>query len=148
MCAVTCYYSSATCFGTIVAIIRVSYIINQKYLESFEMLCWRKTKKISWTDRVRNKEVLQKVKEGKNILHTVNRRKADWIDDILRRNCLLKHVIEGKLEERIKVTERRERRSKQLLDNPKETSLLEIEEKILDRSFWGTHFGSGYGPVV
>ena len=51
---------------------------------------------ISWTDRVRN-EVLQRVKEGRNILHTVKRRKANWIGQILRRNCLLKHVIGGKI---------------------------------------------------
>jgi len=34
--------------------------------------------KISWTDRVNN-EVLQRVKEEKNFLHTVKRRKAKWI---------------------------------------------------------------------
>jgi hypothetical protein len=53
--------------------------------------------KISWTDRVRNEEVLQ-VKEERNILHTIKTRKANWNGHILRRNCLLKHVIEGKLE--------------------------------------------------
>jgi len=122
MCSVTYYYySSATCFGTLVAIIRVSYIIDQKYWESFEMWFWRKTENISWTDRVRNEEVLQRVKEGRNILHTINRRRAAWIGDILRRYCLLKHVIEGKLERRIKVIGRRGRRRKRLLDNPKET---------------------------
>jgi hypothetical protein len=51
--------------------------------------------KISWTDRVRNEEVLHRVKE-RNILHTIKRRKANWIGHILRRNCLLKHVIEEK----------------------------------------------------
>jgi hypothetical protein len=44
-------------------------------------------------DRVRNEEVLQRVKEERNILHTVNRRKGNGIGHILRRNCLLKHVI-------------------------------------------------------
>jgi hypothetical protein len=53
------------------------------------------------------------------ILHTVNRR-ANWSGHILRRNCLLKHVIEGKIEGRIEVTGRRERRHKQLLDDLKE----------------------------
>jgi len=38
----------------------------------------------------------------------------------LHRNCLLKHVIEGKKEERIEVTGRRERRCKQLLNDLKE----------------------------
>jgi hypothetical protein len=46
--------------------------------------------KISWTDRVRNEEVLHRVKEEKNIVHTINRRKANLIGHILRRNCLLK----------------------------------------------------------
>jgi hypothetical protein len=51
--------------------------VDQKYLESSEMWCWRRREKISWTDRVRNEEVLHRVKEGRNILHTVNGRKAN-----------------------------------------------------------------------
>ena len=30
---------------------------DQKYLESFEMWCWRRMEKISWADHVRNEEV-------------------------------------------------------------------------------------------
>jgi len=45
--------------------------------------------KISWTDHVRNKEVLLSVKEKRNILHEIRERKANWIGHILRRNCLL-----------------------------------------------------------
>jgi hypothetical protein len=56
--------------------------------------------KISWTDLVRNEEVLHRVKEERNIAHTIKRREANWIGHILRRNCLLKHVTEGKLVER------------------------------------------------
>jgi hypothetical protein len=85
--------------------------IDQKYLESFEMWCWRRMEKISRTDRVRN-EVLHSVKEERNILHTIKGRKANWIGHILRRNCLLKHVIEGKLEGTIEMTGRRGRRCK------------------------------------
>ena len=73
--------------------------------------------KISWTDRVRNEEVLHRVKEERNNLHTIKRRKANWIDHILRRNCLLKHVIEGKIEAGIQVTGRQGRRRKQLLND-------------------------------
>jgi hypothetical protein len=43
--------------------------------------------------------------------------KAKWIGHILRRNCLLKQVIEGKIMGRIEVTRRRGRRRKQLLDD-------------------------------
>jgi hypothetical protein len=55
------------------------------------------------------------IKEERNILHTIKRRNVNWMGDILRRNCLLKHVVEGKIEERIEVTGRRRRRRKQLL---------------------------------
>jgi hypothetical protein len=53
--------------------------------------------KISWTDHVRNEEVLLRVKEQMNILHEISKRKANWTDHILRRNCLLRRVIEGKI---------------------------------------------------
>jgi hypothetical protein len=60
---------------------------------------------MSWTDHVRNEEVLHRVQKERNILHTVKRMKADWIGHILhRRNCRLKHVIEGKVKGRIEVT--------------------------------------------
>jgi hypothetical protein len=55
--------------------------------------------KVSWPDRVRN-DVLKRVEEERNILHTMKRRKANRIDHFLRRNCLLKHVTEGKIEGR------------------------------------------------
>jgi hypothetical protein len=94
---------------------------NQKYLECFSMWCWRRMEKISWTDRVRNEEVLHRVKEDRNVIHTINRRKANWIGHILCRNCLLKHVIERNIEGRIEVTGRRGRRCKQLLNDLNET---------------------------
>ena len=53
--------------------------------------------KISWTEHVRNDEVLLKVKEQRNILHEINKRKANWIGRVLRRNRLLQRVIEGKI---------------------------------------------------
>ena len=46
---------------------------------------------------MRNEAVLHRVKEERNIIQTVKRRKADWIGHILCRNCLLNHVIEGKI---------------------------------------------------
>ena len=66
---------------------------------------------------MRKEEGLQRIKEGRNNLHRIKRRKANWIGHILRRNCFLKHVIGGKIEERTHVTGRRERRCKQLLDD-------------------------------
>jgi hypothetical protein len=58
-------------------------------------------------------------------------------------------MIEGKLERRIEMTERRGRRRKQLLDDLKEkTSHGKLKEEALDRTLSRTRFGRGYGPVV
>jgi hypothetical protein len=69
---------------------------------------------------VRNEEVLLRVKEQRNILHEISKRKAYWIGYILRRNCLLRRVIEGKIKGGIEVAGRRRRRRKKLLDDLKE----------------------------
>ena len=53
--------------------------------------------KISWTNHVRNEEVLLRVNEQRNILHEIRKGKANLIGHILRRNCLLQQVIEGKI---------------------------------------------------
>jgi hypothetical protein len=91
--------------------------VDQKHLESFEIWCWRRMEKISWTDHVRNEEVLLTVSEQRNILHEIRKQKANWIGHMLRRNCLLKQVIEGKIKGQIKVTRRRGRRCKKLLED-------------------------------
>jgi hypothetical protein len=54
--------------------------------------------KFSWADRVSNEEVLHAVKEERNIAHTIKRMKDTSIGYILRRNCLLKHFVEGRME--------------------------------------------------
>jgi hypothetical protein len=48
---------------------------------------------------VKNEELSRGVKKERNILHAIKRRKSNWIGYVLRRNCFLKHVIEGKIEE-------------------------------------------------
>jgi hypothetical protein len=72
------------------------------------------------TDHVRNEEVLLRVKKQRNILHEISKRKANWIGHILRRNCLLQRVIEGKIKEGREVTRRRGRRRRKLRDDLKE----------------------------
>ena len=81
---------------------------------------------------------------ARNILQTIKRRKANWIGHILRRNCLLKHVIEGKIE----VTERRGRKHGQQLDDFKETrGYCKSKEEALDRTVWRTGFGRGFSFI-
>lgn len=42
--------------------------------------------------------VLHRDNEERNVLHKIKRRKANWIGQVLRGNCLGKHVIEEKIE--------------------------------------------------
>jgi len=114
---IKCYIWSMALYGAETWRLRAA---DQKYLKSFEMWCWRRMEKISWTDHVRNEEVLLRVNEQRNILHEIRKRKAIWIGHILRRNCLLKQVIEGKIKGEMEVAIRRGRRRKKLLDNLKD----------------------------
>jgi len=91
--------------------------------------------KISWADHVKNEDVLLRVKEQRNILHEIRKRKAKWIGHILRRNCLLQRVIEGKIKGGIEVTGRRGRRRRKLLDDLKERrGHSHLKEEALDRT--------------
>jgi hypothetical protein len=73
-------------------------------------------------------EVLYRVKEERNIVQIVKRRKANSFGHIWRRNCFLKHGIEGKLEGRIQMKGRQGRRRELVLDDGMEIErILEIE---------------------
>jgi len=72
-----------------------------------------------------------RVKKKRNILRTIKRRKANWIGHIWLRNCLIEHVIDGKVEK----TGRQGRRSKQLLNGLMETARYwKLKEEALDRT--------------
>jgi hypothetical protein len=67
----------------------------------------------------------------------------------LRRNCLVKHIIERKIEGRIEVTRRRVRRRKKPLGELQEKRRhSKLKEEALDRTPWKTRFVRGFGPVV
>jgi hypothetical protein len=105
--------------------------------------------KIRWTDHVRNEEVLLRVKEQRNILHEICKRKTNWIGHILRKNCLLQHVIEGKIKGEIDMTRRRGRRHRKLVDDLTEgRGYSHLKEEALDHNMWRARFGRGFGPVV
>ena len=63
----------------------------------------------------------------------------------LRRNCLQKQVIEGKIKGEMEVTRRR----RKLLDDLKgRTGYCHLKEEALDRTMWRNRLGGGFGPVV
>ena len=100
--------------------------------------------KISWTDHVRNNKVLQRVKEEKNMPQTIRTRKANWIGHILCRDCLLKYILEGKIDGSNEVIRRRRRCKQLLVDLKEKTGYCKLKEEELGRTLWRT----GFGPVV
>jgi len=101
--------------------------------------------KIIWSDRMKNEVVLRGVKEERHNVHTVTRRQANWIGHTLRKKCLLKHVINGKIKE----TGRRGRRRKQFLGDLKgNRRSCDLKDEALDHTLWRTRFGSVCRLVV
>ena len=93
--------------------------------------------------------MLLRVNEQSNILHEIRKRKANWIGHILRRNRLLKQVIEGKIKGEMEVTRRRGRRRKELLNDLKDRrGYSHLKEEALDRTMWRNRFGGGLEPFV
>jgi len=84
----------------------------------FEMWSWR-WMEIWWKERNKNEGVWQRVREETTILHRIKRRRADWTSGILRRNCLLRHVLYRK----IRGLGWWGRKPKQLLDDLKATKM-------------------------
>jgi hypothetical protein len=67
-------------------------------LEALEMWLWRRMEKISWTDKITNEEVLERVGINRQLMSQLRNRKKNWIGHILRGDGLLKEVIEGRME--------------------------------------------------
>jgi hypothetical protein len=98
---------------------------------------------------MRNQEVLLRVKDQRNILHEISKRKGDWIGNILRRNCLLKQFIEGKVKGGIEVTGRRGRKGRKLLEDLKERrGYSHLKEEVLNRTMWRDRFGRYFLTIV
>jgi len=97
----------------------------------------------------RSCEKWRSVSDQRYTIHEIRKRKANWIAHILRRNCLLQHVIERKIKGQIEVTRRRCRRRKKLLDDLKDRRwYCQLKEEALDCTMWRNRFGRGFGPVV
>jgi hypothetical protein len=86
--------------------LELQFVISQQYFYCVEAIYANETvvhisccefRRI-FPDHVRNEEMLLRVSEQRNILHEIRKRKANWIGYILRRICLLRQVIEGKIQ--------------------------------------------------
>ena len=67
---------------------------EKKRLEAFEMWIWRIMERVNWTDKTKNAVVLERVGDVIIKLELIKKRKRNWLDQWLRRNCLLKDALE------------------------------------------------------
>ena len=110
---------------------------DRKYLESFEMWCWRKMEKIDWREHITNEEVLEIVQENRSILKIIQKRKANWIGHILRGEGMLRKIIEGKIEGK----RGRGRKRIQMLNDLKERgNYVELKNRAQDRLKWRSNY--------
>jgi hypothetical protein len=91
---------------------------------------------------VRKEGELLRVKEQMNIQHEISKRNVNWICHILRRNCLLQDVTEGKTKVRIEVTGRRRRKRNKILDDVRvRKGYSHVKKEALDLTMWRARFG-------
>jgi len=141
-----CYICSIASYGAETWTFRK---VDHIYLEVFAMWCWRRMDKTSWIGRVRNEIELRRAREERNILHTTETRN-NWIGHILCWDCLLKRVIEGKMEGRIKWLEEEEEDvgSSWMTWRRRCWGYWKWNEEVLDRTVWRTRFGKGWRSVA
>ena len=88
--------------------------------------------KVCWKNKVSTEEVLVKIGEKRKLIHTITDRKKRWIGNVLRREGLLKEVIEGKLEGKRPTGRPRIR----MLDELKKGSYVDMKRRPEDRQVW------------
>jgi hypothetical protein len=105
---------------------------DSRRLNAFEMWIWRRMEKISWKDKITNEEVLRRVGEERKLIDTIVRRKKNWIGHILRSNCMMRDVMEGRMDGR----RPRGRPRMSMLEELKEGSYQFMKRRAQDRQEW------------
>ena len=94
---VKCYIYSILLYGAETATYTVKAI---NYLEACEMWLHRRMLRISWTQKLRNSEVLELANTERTILETIKKRKLGYFGHVIRgeKYELLRLIIQGKIE--------------------------------------------------
>ena len=100
--------------------------LEWKFLESFEIRCWRKMEKIICSEKVAYEEVIKRIEEKRTLLYNILHRNTNLFGHTLIINCLLCDAIEGKMTELIGVG-----RTMQFLDDLKNRRRYwQLKEKL------------------
>ncbi|VVC27370.1 Hypothetical protein CINCED_3A022311 [Cinara cedri] len=65
-------------------------------IEAFEVWCWRRVLKISWTEKIKNDEIFRRMNTQKSIWNTLGLRRKAWIGHVIRNSPWITTIIEGK----------------------------------------------------
>ena len=92
--------------------------IDKKKFEAYELWCYRRLLRISWTEKKTNDWILNKIDVSERLVTTINRRKMAFIGHILRGNDIISELLLGM----VYVTRGRGRPKVRYSDNIKEIS--------------------------
>jgi hypothetical protein len=101
-------------------------------MKAFEMWIWRRLERVSYKDRKTNEEVLQQVGEGRNLVRTAINRKKNWIGHVMRHDCLMRDVMEGRFQGK----KGRGRPRIGMIDELKEGSYVKMKRRAENREEW------------
>ena len=104
-------------------------------IEAFEMWIYRKMARISYTERVKNEDVLKRLKVKRELLNKSKSHKLSYFGHIVRHESIQKTVLEGRMEGR----RGRGRPRRQWVDDIKDWSgkqLRECTRLAQDRVAW------------
>ncbi|XP_055388393.1 uncharacterized protein LOC129616943 [Condylostylus longicornis] len=92
-----CYIWSVLMYGAETWTLKVS---SMNKIEAFEMWVYRRMLKISWTERVSNSEVLNRLRKQRELLLTIKKQKAAYFGHVIRgqKYELLQLIIQGRIE--------------------------------------------------
>ena len=75
----------------------ISKVMEQKLMAA-EMWFWRRMMRISWTDKLNNEAVLEKVGVERQLLNTIRRRQWNFVGHVLRREGEIeKNILEAEM---------------------------------------------------
>lgn len=104
---------------------------NTKRIEAFEMWCWRTIETISRTEKIANKEVLERMKENRLLMSTIEIRRGTSCNFIGHGN-----VIKGKIEEKRGIRRPRHRYIDQIKEKVAIATYTDVKETAIDKESW------------
>jgi hypothetical protein len=66
-------------------------------LMAFEMTCYRRALRISWTDHRTNEAVLEEMETERELMATIRKRKLQFFGHVIRARNLCTHILEGRV---------------------------------------------------